>query len=147
MQFDHVALVVDVLSRGRSALEMGYGVNRWTEEYSDEINEVWVQFGSDAEGLCYELIAPLSSNSPVLRSQRRAMNITNHVAFRVPSLADKCVQLVSKGFYPVSHPKPAIAFGGARIQFFVSPINSLIELIEAPCHKHIYRNLSIHGVQ
>lgn len=79
MHFDHIGIVVADLSLGRSILEIGYGVNLWTDEYSDAINDVWVQFGTD--GICYELIAPLSSNSPVLRAQRQGANITNH--FRI----------------------------------------------------------------
>lgn len=86
MHFDHIGIVVADLSLGRSILEVGYGVNFWTDKYSDAIIDVRVQFDRDAKDICYELIAPLSSNSPVLRAQRQGTNITNHLAFKLPSL-------------------------------------------------------------
>jgi methylmalonyl-CoA/ethylmalonyl-CoA epimerase len=139
MHFDHIGIVVADLSLGRSILEVGYGVNFWTDEYSDAINDVRVQFGKDAMDICYELIAPLSSNSPVMRAQRQGTNITNHLAFKVPSLPGQREKLILHGFHPLADPKPAVAYGGAQIQFFLSPINSLIELVEAPGHSHSYR--------
>jgi methylmalonyl-CoA/ethylmalonyl-CoA epimerase len=143
MHFDHIGIVVAGLSLGRSILEVGYGVNCWTDEYSDAINDVWVQFGRDTMGICYELIAPLSSTSPVLRAQRQGTNITNHLAFKVQSLPDQREKLILHGFHPLADPKPAVAYGGAQIQFFLSPINSLIELVEAPSHRHLYRDIAV----
>jgi methylmalonyl-CoA/ethylmalonyl-CoA epimerase len=143
MHFDHIGIVVADLSLGRSTLEIGYGVTSWTDEYDDAINDVWVQFGRDATGICYELIAPLSSSSPVLRAQRQGTNITNHLAFTVPSLDHQREKLILHGFHPLADPKPAVAYGGARIQFFLSPINSLIELVEAPGHNHLYRETAL----
>jgi methylmalonyl-CoA/ethylmalonyl-CoA epimerase len=143
MEFDHIGVVVASLCRGRSALQNGYGVSRWTEEYSDEINAVQVQFGRDPTGLCYELIAPLGPASPVSRTQRRGTNITNHVAFRVSSLPRQRDKLLLTGFHPLGDPNPALAFGGAAIQFFLSPINSIIELVEAPGHRHHYGEVTL----
>jgi methylmalonyl-CoA/ethylmalonyl-CoA epimerase len=143
MEFDHIGVVVASLCRGRSALESGYGVNRWTEEYSDEINGVMVQFGTDSIGLCYELIAPLGPTSPVSRTQRRGTNITNHVAFKVSSLPEHRDKLLLTGFHPLGDPNAAVAFGGAPIQFFLSPINSIIELVEAPGHRHHYNEVAL----
>jgi methylmalonyl-CoA/ethylmalonyl-CoA epimerase len=34
--------------------------------------------------------------------------------------------------------RPAIAYGGRLIQFFVAPSRLMIELIEAPEHEHRY---------
>lgn len=143
MHFDHIGIVVASLPLGRSILETGYGVTCWTDEYSDAINDVWVQFGKDTMGICYELIAPLSLTSPVLRAQRQGMNVTNHLAFKVPSLPDQREKLILHGFYPLADPTPAVAYGGAQIQFFLSPISSLIELVEVADHSHNYREVPV----
>jgi methylmalonyl-CoA/ethylmalonyl-CoA epimerase len=138
VRFDHVGIVVADLSLGRRVLGEGYGVKSWTDVFSDSVNDVFVQFGRDEMGICYELIAPLSPSSPVLRAQRTGTNITNHVAFTVASLTAMSTKLISCDFHPLSDAKPAIAYGGAVIQFFMTPIHSLIELIEAPDHEHLY---------
>ena len=41
-----------------------------------------------------------------------------------------------EGYAPAGEPKPAIAYGGARIQFFVTPARFIVELVEAPGHEH-----------
>jgi len=47
-------------------------------------------------------------------------------------------------FSLLSDPNPAVANGGASIQFFMSPIFSLVELIEAPDHQHQYQDDGTH---
>jgi len=138
MRFDHIGIVVAELSAGCRMLRDHFAVMLWTCVFNDPINDVHVQFGRDAAGICYELIAPLSSRSPVWRSLRSGNNITNHIAYRVRDLETAGARLIASDFSPVSDPKPAVAYGGARIQFFMSPIFSLVELIEAPAHEHRY---------
>lgn len=138
MIFDHVGIIVADLSSGREVLRQALRVNAWTAEFSDAVNDVHVQFGRDQAGLCYELIAPFSAKSPVSRALRTGANITNHVAYRVADLATERDRFLALDFSPVAEARPAIAYGGASIQFFMSPIFSLVELIEAPDHTHRY---------
>lgn len=63
-----------------------FAVAKWTHPFGDPVNDVHVQFGCDAAGTCYELIAPFSENSPVWRSLRTGNNITNHMAYIVADL-------------------------------------------------------------
>ncbi len=138
MIFDHIGIVVAELSAGRPVLCAALGVCAWTREFADPVNDVHVQFGRDPAGLCYELIAPFSERSPVRRALRTGNNITNHVAYRVADLAAERDRLIALEFGPIADARPAIAYGGALIQFFMSPIFSLVELIEAPEHAHSY---------
>lgn len=138
MRFDHIGVVVADLAAGREALRDGCGVFRWTDPFEDPAIDVHVQFGVDPGGVCYELIAPRSERSPVSRALRTGTNITNHVAYLVPDLAQARERLLETGFAAVTEPKPAVAYAGAPIQFFLSPVFSLIELIEAPEHRHRY---------
>jgi methylmalonyl-CoA/ethylmalonyl-CoA epimerase len=138
MRFDHIGIVVADLSQGIQMLREQFLVTRWTDVFSDPVNDVHVQFGRDEIGMCYELIAPFSPQSPVRRSLRLGQNITNHVAYRVADLTATRSDLVAANFSPVTDPVAAVAYGGASIQFFMSPIFSLVELIESPDHQHQY---------
>ena len=41
-------------------------MREWTDEFADPVNHVYVQFGRDTSHICYELIAPLDDEAPVL---------------------------------------------------------------------------------
>ena len=138
MKFDHIGVVVPSLARGREHLNGIFGIQRWTIEFADEINGVYVQFGLDSSELCYEIVAPLGENSPVQRTLAVRDRILNHVAYLVPDLDQSAIQLRANRCLPAGSPNPAIAYGGSRIQFFISPLKFIVELIEAPNHKHIY---------
>lgn len=138
MKFDHIGVTTANLQTGRPLLENSVGVQAWTEAFEDPVNEVWVQFGHDASGICYELLAPLSDRSPIRRVLAQKVNVLNHVAYLVDDLAARAAHLVAAGFVPVAPARPAIAYGNKPIQFFVSRSRLLIELIEAPDHRHRY---------
>jgi methylmalonyl-CoA/ethylmalonyl-CoA epimerase len=139
MQFDHVGVVVPELGEGRSWFTDLLSIREWTAEVADPVNGVYVQFGRDASGMCYELIAPIAEESPVSRTLASGDNILAHVAYLVPDLAAAAERLRQKRCFPIGSPKPAIAYGGSKIQFFFTPLRLLIELIEAPGHRHSYK--------
>jgi methylmalonyl-CoA/ethylmalonyl-CoA epimerase len=138
MKFDHIGLTTTSLEAGRTLLENSVGVRTWTQAFEDPVNDVWVQFGHDASGICYELVAPLSDHSPITRVLAQKVNVLNHVAYLVDDLPAQAQHMKAAGFYPVAPPKPAIAYGNKPIQFFISKSRMLIELIEAPHHQHRY---------
>ncbi|SRR6266487_336234 len=130
MKFHHVGLLCNTLTAGRSGLEALLGPIAWTQIFEDTIQQVSVQFGSDSSGIRYELIAPTTESSPVRTSLCQGKNILNHVAYLVPSLDEHAARLRQADCLPVTQPQPAVAFRGARIQFFFSPLMCLLELIE-----------------
>jgi methylmalonyl-CoA/ethylmalonyl-CoA epimerase len=138
MKFDHIGLVVSDMADGRQALESLFGVNLWTEVFEDPGIGVFVQFGRTEEGPCYELIAPLGEGSPVLTALKRGINILNHVAYLTADLDAGAKRLESLGSMMAGPAKPAVAYGGARVQFWITPQRFMIELIEAPGHEHAY---------
>jgi methylmalonyl-CoA/ethylmalonyl-CoA epimerase len=138
MKFDHVGVTTTGLAVGRALLEGSIGVRAWTAEFRDEINEVWVQFGRCDAGMCYELVAPLSPLSPITRVLSRKINVLNHLAYLVEDLPAAAGRLLAMEFVPVAPARPAIAYDGALIQFFVSQSRLMIELIEALGHQHRY---------
>lgn len=140
MQFDHIGVVTRSLADGRAALEALLPIHEWTGEVTDPVNGVSVQFGRDSSGVCYELIAPLGVNSPVAKTLSTGKNILGHVAYLVTDLDAERERLRAAGAVPTADAKPALAYGGRHIQFFVTPMRFIIELIEAPDHKHSYQD-------
>ncbi|MBA3811052.1 MAG: VOC family protein [Caulobacteraceae bacterium] len=137
-RFDHLGLVIKRLEKGRERMAALLAIGDWTRPIEDSVNGVKIQFGRDPAGVVYELLEPLDETSPVYESLRSGKAILNHVAYTVPDLAAGAARLSAGGAARVSEPKPAIAYGGAPIQFFVTPLRFVIELIEAPDHRHDY---------
>jgi methylmalonyl-CoA/ethylmalonyl-CoA epimerase len=139
LQFDHIGLVVADMAEGREFLESTFGIDRWTEVFEDPGIGVYVQFGQAEQGPCYELISPLGESSPVATALKRGINILNHVAYLTPDLDSAAKILQEKGSMMAGPAKPAVAYGGARVQFWVTAQRFMVELIEAPGHQHAYR--------
>lgn len=137
--FDHVGVVVSDLAKGRAHFVAMLGISQWTEPLADAVNGVNLTFGRDPTGMVYELLAPIDAASPVYGAMRARMNILNHMAYRVPDLDAAAAHLREARCAPTGHPSIAIAFGGARIQFFVTPIGSIVEIIEAPLFDHDFQ--------
>lgn len=138
LHFDHLGVLVPDLAHGRRLLSSVLGVSCWTVEFEDLVNDVFVQFGRCPGGMCYETVAPRSALSPVRNALKRRVNIFNHVAYRVASLADHAACLRAAGFSAIADPAPAVAYDNQSIQFFANANGWLLELIEAPGHRHVY---------
>ena len=136
--FDHIGVVVKTLEKGRRSLQKTLGIIEWTTELADPVNGVHVTFGRDPCGVVYELLAPLDVLSPVQGALQARKNLLNHVAYLVPNLGEAATRMRSAGCAPSADPKPAIAYGNCMIQFFVTPLNIIVELIEAPWHRHSF---------
>ena len=138
IKFDHVGIVVDDLAEGRNFIMATFGIDRWTEVFEESQIGVLAQFGIGAGGLCYELISPKGAESPISGVLKKGMNILNHVAYLVQDLDAAARVLQELGCVPVVRPKLAVAFGGNLVQFFQSPLRFLVEVIEAPDHRHSF---------
>jgi methylmalonyl-CoA/ethylmalonyl-CoA epimerase len=138
VKFDHVGILVETLAVGRQHLGSLFGITSWTQEFVDPINLVQVQFGQDDSGICYEAISPWGAKSPILRALRSGDRILNHVAYLVPDLSAAAARLVATKCIPTGEAKPAVAYNGQKVQFFVSRLGIIIEIIEAFNHAHVY---------
>jgi methylmalonyl-CoA/ethylmalonyl-CoA epimerase len=140
IQFDHLGVLVPELAHGQRVLSAALGIRCWTDEFDDPVNDVFVQFGRCPGGMCYETVAPRSERSPVRNALKRRINLFNHVAYRVAGFDGHAARLRAAGFSAVDEPRPAVAYGGQRIQFFANADGLLVELIDAPDHRHIWRS-------
>ena len=137
-QFDHIGLVVPSLDKGRRVMLQVHGITEWTQAVTDPVNGVRILFGRDLCGIVYELLEPIDALSPVYGALKARKNLLNHVAYRVADLASAALAMRASGCAPIGEPRPAIAFNNCAIQFFATPLNTVIELIEAPSHVHVF---------
>jgi len=132
VRFHHIGLFVPDLAGGRQSLSALLPVRDWEAEIDDPGLRVRVQFGLDAAGVRYELVAPLGEKNPVEGALRTGRNILNHVAYCVDDIAAERGRLEAEGCFSMTEPHPAVAFGGRPVMFLMTPLRFILELIEEP---------------
>jgi methylmalonyl-CoA/ethylmalonyl-CoA epimerase len=130
LTFDHIGIVVADLDEGARKLTGLLGNLQWTRRFDDVGLAVSVRFARDGSGIVYEIIAPYGPTSPVTAALKSRTNLLNQVAYRTRSLDSSVARLRAGRSVPVGRPRPALAFGGARVQFLLTPLDFLVELIE-----------------
>jgi methylmalonyl-CoA/ethylmalonyl-CoA epimerase len=136
LTFDHVGIVARDADDGTLALARLIGATMATRRFDDATLTVSVRFLRDTSGVIFELIAPFGSASIVDGALRKGANIINQIAYRTPDLRSAAKELIEQGCMPLGDPKPAQAFAGAPVQFFLSRLGFIIELIGASGHRH-----------
>ena len=131
MVFDHIGIFAADQDIGLESLRKVLEIESVSELYTDPVIDVCVRFVYDSSHVKYELVTPLSENSPVLGALRRKTNILNHIAYKTKKFEQKIKELRLSGAIPLSKPTPAVAFDGQRVVFFLTEMNFIIELIEA----------------
>ncbi len=132
MIFDHIGLFVRELAGGRQHLSAMLPIVGWSEPVDDPVINVCIQFGTDASGIRYELVAPLGPDGPVDLALATGRNLLNHVAYRVAELDAEVSRLRRQRCIPTGPARPAAAFGGRRVVFLLTPLHFILELIEEP---------------
>lgn len=130
MQFHHVGLIVDDIEKGKEFVQSLIANLVWSETFVDLNIGVSVTFGSSTDGICYELIFPLGTDSPVLNYLAKKTNMMHHIAYTVENFEEKFAELRRLRLIPLGEPKPAVAFRGKRVAFFLTPLRTIIEIIE-----------------
>lgn len=132
LTLDHIGLAVPSLAEGRDRMARMLPVRRWGEPVADQGLGVEIQFGWDASGIAFELLAPLGEGSPVAAVLKAGRNTLQHLAYRTPDFAEACATFRREGSLPLGPARPARAFGGANVIFFLTPLRFVCELIDSP---------------
>lgn len=132
MIFDHIGLFVADLETGRRTLSALLPIAHLSEAIDDAGLNVQVQFCIDTSGIRYELVAPFGQGNPVSGVLESGKGVLNHVAYRVADLNIVTDRLRRAGSIPLGPARPAVAFGGHLVMFFLTPLRFIIELIEDP---------------
>jgi methylmalonyl-CoA/ethylmalonyl-CoA epimerase len=130
MQFDHLGVFVKTLEQGRVVLESIVPIAAVSTPFHDPLLKVSVQFLRDTSGVRYEIVAPNGQDNPVDAVLSEQRNILNHVAYRANDFDAQVARLRKARCMPLGEPRPAVAFGGARVMFFLTPLRMIVELIE-----------------
>src|SRR5262249_46806044 len=76
-----------------------------------------------------ELVAPDGAASKLMKASRAGVPL-NHLCYSTPGIEDALGKLAAAGALMVQDPVPAVAFGGRRIAWILSPDQMLTELVE-----------------
>lgn len=143
LAFDHVGIVVRDCDEATQSLATLVGATYATARFDDPVLTVSVRFLLDRSGVVFELIAPFGSPSVVDTVLKKGTSIINQVAYRTDDLAAAGEELVKQGCMPIGEAKPARAFGGALVQFYLSRLGFIIEVIEAATHQHDFKPITL----
>jgi methylmalonyl-CoA/ethylmalonyl-CoA epimerase len=127
-RFHHLGLACRDLGReldGWRAL----GYRPEGEAFTDPIQKIHGQF-IVGPGPRLELLTPTAADSAAAGFIDRGTKLY-HQAFEVDGLDDAIARMKGLGARVTTPPAPAVAFGGRRIVFLMTPTLNLIELIEA----------------
>ena len=130
MQFDHVGIFVKDIEFGLRHLQDLIPISKMSQIYQDPLLNVIVQFCYDNDGVCYELVAPFRENNPVDTALSHN-NILNHIAYKSDEFDLTIKHFRDSGCMPLGPSKPAVAFGGNQVIFFLTPLKLIIEIIES----------------
>ena len=97
---------------------------------SDPIQNVSVCFVTLAGGTTIELVEPLGENSPISSIVGSSRGGLYHLCYEVDDLEGEISRFRKRKCLPLARPVPAVAFGGRRIVFLMTPQRDLIELVE-----------------
>lgn len=129
--FHHVGIAVRDLQTAIPVYKDLFGYDLISGPFDDPIQGVSVCFIRRGEGdPVLELVAPLGSNSPILRTLKSGGG-TYHICYRVPDIGAAINHLVEKNSFLVSGPVPAVAFEMKEIAWLMTDAFLLVELLQA----------------
>ena len=128
----HIGFVVPQIPNGMIALSHILGA-RWDGEiFEDPHQNVKVAFLTTASGMPHiELVQPNGEKSPVHEFLRSRGGGLHHLCYEVSDLDLSLRQTRARGAWLVKRPLPAVALGGRRIAWIMTPEKLLLELLEA----------------
>ena len=128
----HVGVAVQEIDPAVKTLELLFGYRVISGPFDDPIQKVAVSFltRSNDDVVEIELVAPLTTDSPVRSMLNRNGGGAYHLCFETSDLESALAHVKSRGCILVSGPAPATAFGGRRIAWFYAPTRQLFELVE-----------------
>ena len=130
LDFHHIGVITpDIIECSDSFKRLSI-INRFGEIHKEESQGVSIRFGVNVEGILYEIIEPLNSNSPINNALMQGKNIINHIGYVVDSIEDTILELTMEKLIRKGNPKPSKVFNNAPVQFIYTSSGMLIELIE-----------------
>jgi len=130
-RFHHVGFVVPDIARGMEGFVRSLAAAWDGRVFEDPLQKVRVAFLAARPGdPLIELVEPVGEDSPVRRFLTDRGGGLHHVCYEVADLEEQMNDLKARGSTIVRRPRPAVAFGGRRIAWVVTPEKLVVELLE-----------------
>lgn len=131
--FDHIGYATPSIEKtAQYYLNAGYVMS---DIVYDPVQNVNISFLSKSEMPLIELLEPVDSYSPIVKTIEKSGVTPYHVCYRVFDIEDSIKQLKVLKFIPLSKPVKAIAFDNRMICFLFNKDVGLIELLEEDVSK------------
>ena len=130
MKLHHIGVVVKDIVSAAAWWRDVCGYHQEGQLVHDPVQKVTVQLWRGSDGVCVELIAPAGEDSRVAAFLKERGGGLYHLCYEVDDLDAVLAALRKVGAFPVTKAEPAVAFGGKRVVFLVSPQRVMMELLE-----------------
>lgn len=130
--FHHVGFVVTSIAPVIEGFCRALDGEGWSETWHDPVQKVRVAFiYPKVGGPSFELVEPAGQESPVEDFLASGGGL-HHVCYEVNDLDQTVRDARNRGLVMIRRPRPAVAFDGRSIAWFVSREKLLIEFLEGP---------------
>jgi methylmalonyl-CoA/ethylmalonyl-CoA epimerase len=129
--FHHVGIAAtDLAAAVRVYESLGYALRIQVDDVELGVRAAFL----GSQGPWIEIVSALDESGGPLKGliARGLLPAPYHTCYAVADLALASQQLVARGFIALGKPKPAAAFGGARILYHAHRAIGLLELVERP---------------
>lgn len=126
LKFHHIAVATNNINNSAEIFQkLGFYIGNL---YKDYLQQVEVQF-AHLDNVTVELVAPISSSSPVNNILKKIGTSPYHLCFTSDNFVQDYNYLLNLGFIDITGTKPATAFENKDIVFFYHTDFGLIEVI------------------
>jgi len=128
----HTGFVVASISAVMESFCRAVAGTGWSETWHDPLQRVRVAFiyPTHAGDPSIELVEPADLGSPVQKFLERGGGM-HHLCYEMNNFDEAVQGAAARGLVTIRRPQPAVAFGGRRIAWFLSPQKLLIEYLES----------------
>ena len=129
--FDHIGYAVENIANYVQDFVLplfpGSVVGDTVEDPIQGVRAAFVEFPGRGR---VELIEPARPDSPVRKILQAKRGGLYHLCYSVDDIEGEIQKFRDRGCLVISHPKPAVAFGGRRVAFLYTPQRDIVEFVE-----------------
>ena len=127
----HIGFVVGSAEESVTRFCSSLGAKTVSEVFDDPLQQAKVVFMNpdSSDGVKIELVAPMGPSSPVAAFVQKGGGL-HHLCYEVDDLDAELQDARKRKLVLLRPPKPAVAFGGRRIAWVITPERLLIEYLE-----------------
>jgi len=129
MELHHIGLVVGDIVAAADEFRRFHGGDEIWGPIVDDIQLAEIALVRSGDGLLYELLRPVSDESPIARAAKRGGPL-HHLCFAVSDVEGAIADARERAGIVVMPPAPAAAFGGLPVAFVYYRHRGLVEYVD-----------------